>query len=392
MADTRSFPDGFLWGTATAAHQIEGGNTNNDWWAWEHRPDSICAEPSGDACDSFNRWREDLAIVASLGLGAYRFSLEWSRIEPAQGEFSEVALRHYRQQLEAALAMGIEPVVTFHHFTTPSWLAAQGGFEHPDAPALFAEFCARATERLGDVLSMACTINEPNVVALAGYRMGAFPPGVADRGRYEVVTERFCEAHRLAQSAIKAGPGSFPVGMTLSMTEFVAAPGGEARLASIRALHEDVYLDATRGDDFLGVQCYSREVVDAKGLVKPTAEQRTTQMGYEFWPGCVEHTVKRAAAWTQNPIYVTENGIGTEDDGERIEYLTEAISGAHQCIVDGVDLRGYFCWSLLDNFEWVYGYRPKFGLVEVNRSTLKRTPKASAQFFASVAKANALSR
>jgi len=166
------FPSGFTWGVATAAHQIEGGNVNNDWWAWEHDPTSGTLEPSGDACDSFHRWREDVQLVADMGLGAYRFSLEWSRIEPAEGEFSTAALEHYRRMCAACHGHGIVPVVTFHHFTTPRWLTDRGGWEAPDAPECFARFVARATAYLGDLIGWACAINEPNVVAVMGYFQG----------------------------------------------------------------------------------------------------------------------------------------------------------------------------------------------------------------------------
>src|SRR5579862_6898652 len=172
------FPHGFLWGTATAAHQIEGGNVNNDWWAWEHNPASGCAASSSDACDSWHRWREDVDLVADLGLNAYRFSLEWSRIEPAEGEWSGVALDHYRRVCAACLERGIAPVVTFHHFTTPLWLAGRGGWESPDAPDRFGRFVSRAVAHLGDVIGRACTINELNVVGVMGYMVGDFPPGV----------------------------------------------------------------------------------------------------------------------------------------------------------------------------------------------------------------------
>ena len=223
------FPEGFTWGVATAAHQIEGGNVNNDWWAWEHDPESGTVEPSGDACDSFHRWREDVQIVADMGLDAYRFSLEWSRIEPAEGEFSIAALEHYRRMCAACRGHGITPVVTFHHFTTPQWLAARGGWEAPDAPECFARFVARAVAHLGDLIGWACTINEPNVVAVMGYFQGQYPPGVSeDFVRYAAVNEAMVRAHRLAVEALRAGPGDFPVGLTLSMAEIVAEDGGES--------------------------------------------------------------------------------------------------------------------------------------------------------------------
>lgn len=391
MTNPVSFPDGFLWGTATAAHQIEGGNTNNDWWTFEHTEGSGTAESSGDACDSWNRWKEDQDLVASFGLGAYRFSIEWSRIEPAEDEFSVVALDHYRAQLAYAHSLGIKPVVTFHHFTTPQWLADRGGWEAPDAPERFAKFVGRAAEHLGDLIGMACTINEPNVVAFIGYRIGFFPPGgVADKARYEVVAEAFCRAHRLAVAALRKAPGDFPIGMTLSMADWQAAPGGESKLEQLRSHMEDRYLAATEGDDFIGVQCYTRHVVGPDGVIEPEPDARRTLMGYEFYPECTGATVRRAAEVTGLPVYLTENGIGTERDEERIEYLDRAIRSAHGTLADGIDLRGYFCWSLLDNFEWVFGYRPTFGLVEVDRTTFKRTPKPSAAFFGGVAKANAI--
>ncbi len=175
-----TFPEGFVWGVATAAHQIEGGNVNNDWWEWEHNPESGTLAPSGDACDSFHRWREDVNLVAEWGLSAYRFSLEWSRIEPEEGEFSIAALEHYRRICAACHGQGITPVVTFHHFTTPRWLTARGGWESPDAAECFARFVTRATAYLGDLIGWACTINEPNVVGVMGYFQGQYPPGVKD--------------------------------------------------------------------------------------------------------------------------------------------------------------------------------------------------------------------
>ena len=169
-----------MWGAATAAHQIEGGNVNNDWWAWEHNPDSGCAESSGDACNSLHRWPEDVDLVAAMGLGAYRFSIEWSRIEPAEGEFSLAALDYYRRICAACRERGIAPVVTFHHFTKPTWLSARGGWEAADAPEAFARFVARAAAHLGDLIGWACTINELNLIGVMGYTLGSSPPGVKD--------------------------------------------------------------------------------------------------------------------------------------------------------------------------------------------------------------------
>ena len=386
-----SFPEPFLWGTATAAHQIEGGNVNNDWWAMEHDPTSGCVDVSGDACDSFNRYPEDIALIADLGLGAYRFSLEWSRIEPEEGEFSTVALDHYRRMAATCHEHGILPVVTFHHFTHPRWLAAQGTWEAPNAPDLFARYCEKVTAHLGDLIGMACTINEPNVVATMGWRMGLFPPRVRDRTRRDVVNAAMVSAHRKAVDVIRSGPGDFPVGITVSMTDFQLEPGGEEWIERLRKPNEDVFLEATGGDDFIGVQTYTRMRVGADGALPAEDGVRTTQMGYEVWPEALGATIRRATEVTGGlPVYVTENGIGIDDDPLRIEYVTRALAGVRECLDDGIDIRGYFYWSLLDNFEWVLGYGPTFGLIEVDRETFERTAKPSAAWFGGVARANGL--
>ena len=386
-----AFPEGFQWGTATAAHQIEGGNVNNDWWAWEHDPASGCAEPSGDACDSFHRYREDIDLVAGLGLGFYRFSVEWSRIEPEEGEFSHAALDHYRRMAAACREAGIVPMLTYHHFTHPRWLAARGTWEAPEAPDRFARLCERTTAALGDLIGMAGTLNEPNIVAGMGWRHGIFPPGIRDRDRRDAVNAALVSAHRKGVEAIRSGPGDFPVGLTLSMTDWQLQPGGEAWLERLRRPSEDVFLEATEGDDFIGVQTYTRARVGPEGNLGSEEGVPVTQMGYEFYPEALEGTVRRAWEKTGGlPVLVTENGVGTTDDAARIEYVRRALAGLRRCLDDGIDVRGYTYWSLLDNFEWVLGYVPTFGLVEVDRTTFERRPKPSAAWYGSVARANGL--
>ena len=387
-----SFPDGFLWGTATAAHQVEGGNWNNDWWAWEHNPASPCPEVSGDACDHFWRYPDDIALLAELGFGAYRFSLEWSRIEPEEGEFSLAALDHYRRMLACCHEHDLLPILTFHHFTTPRWAVVDGGWEDPRTAERFARFCERATDHLGDLVGMACTLNEPNVVALLGHVLGTFPPGKQDFDAYARANDTLIRAHRLAYDAIKAGVGDAPVGLTLSMTDFQALPGGEDHRDQVRATMEDVYLEAARGDDYLGAQMYTRMRFgpDTPLPLPPDDDTRLTLMGYEFWPDALEACVRRAVEVVGVPVYVTENGISTNDDAERIEYVTGALRGLRQCLDDGLDVRGYCYWSLLDNFEWAEGYDPTFGLVGVDRTTQTRTVKPSARWLGDVARANAV--
>jgi beta-glucosidase len=283
------------------------------------------------------------------------------------------------------------PIVTFNHFTVPRWLSKRGGWESPGAPASFARFCERVAAHLGDLVGWVCTINEPNIVSFMGYGLGIFPPGVADPGRHAAVSETLCRAHRLAVDALRSGPGEFPVGLTLSMADYQAEEGGEAKLEEIRRVAEDVFLESTEGDDFVGVQCYTRMRIGPSGNLRPEKGVPLTQMGYEYWPQALEATVRRATQVTGGiPVMVTENGIGTDDDRLRISYVSEALDGLHRCIDDGIVVRGYLYWSLLDNFEWVLGYGPTFGLVEVDRETFARRPKPSAAWFGNVAAANAV--
>jgi beta-glucosidase len=383
------FPDGFLWGTATAAHQVEGGNWNNDWWAWEHAPNTPCEEPSGDACDHWFRYPGDLDLLRELHFGAYRFSLEWSRIEPEKGEFSKAALDHYARVVAACRDRELLPVVTFHHFTTPRWAAADGGWANAAIVDRFTRFVEVAGARLGDELGIACTINEPNIVTLMGYLMAMFPPGqTQDLDGYQRATESFVAAHRRAVEALRAAPGDFPIGVTLAMGDWSAEPGFEHRINEFRAVHEDVYLRATDGDDFIGVQAYSRTRVGEAGVIGPEPGVEVLPMGYEYWPHAAAAAVRHAHDVTGLPVYVTENGIGTDDDAQRIRYLRDSLVAIAQTIDEGVDVRGFFHWSLLDNFEWAFGFRMRFGIVGVDRPTQARTVKPSGRWLADVIRAN----
>ena len=391
-----NFPQGFRWGTATAAHQVEGGNWNNDWWAWEHAPDTPCEEPSGDACDQFHRYDEDIALCAALGFDNYRFSIEWSRIEPEPGEFSRSALDHYRRVLASCHAHGIEPVVTFHHFTTPRWVVAEGGWHTASTVDRFLRFAERSVAHLGDLIGTACTINEPNIVSFIGYQMALFPPGVSDDAQFAAANANFLDAHRRVVPILKAGPGDFPVGLTLSMADYQAVPADDpdaiARRDRVRAVSEDQFLDIIGDDDFLGVQVYSRTRVGAASVLGPEDGVPTLPMGYEFWPASLGACLRRAWDYTGGsvPLLVTENGIGTNDDPQRIEYVRLALEGVLSCIDDGIDVRGYTYWSLMDNFEWAFGYRPRFGIIDVDRATQRRTVKPSGEWLSSIVRANAL--
>lgn len=406
-----TFPAGFLWGIAGAAHQIEGGNVNSDSWVLEHTPGSPYVEPSGDACDHYHRYPDDIALIASLGFNTYRFSIEWARIEPEEGEFSNAALEHYRRMLAVCHDHNLTPIVTYQHTTTPRWFAAKGGWEVPANAEAFARYCGRATAHLGDLIGIGCTVNEPNL-GLVLREMGHLPPDdvlrnapyrraaakSAGSDQFAVfpyclpgaARDTFLKAHRLAFDAIKAGPGDFPLGMTLALSDRQALPGGKAARDAARHEIDDVFLDVARADDFIGVQTYTRTRYGSDGVLPPEPGVELTQMGYEFWPEALEGTIRYAAQYTGLPVIVTENGIGTADDTRRIAFIRRALQGVYRCLQDGIDVRGYCYWSVFDNFEWALGYRPTFGLIAVDRTTQVRHLKPSAEWLGRVAFTNKL--
>jgi beta-glucosidase len=411
MDSTYEFPEKFLWGTATAAHQVEGNNLNSDGWLIEHVPDSPYEEPSGDACDHYHRYREDIARLAELGFNAYRFSIEWARIEPEEGEFSKAILEHYRKMLATCHEHGLTPLVTFHHFTSPRWLIADGGWESRETPGKFARYCERATQYLGDLIGAACTINEANIASLLK-NSGFMPPveqlhqskwWLAAAKAFGITPGQFAPfmyafsptgidtimtAHRQAVEAIKAMQSDLPVGITLALQDIHAEEGGEATAVRLAKEMNDQYLEKLQGNDFVGVQTYSRIRCGPDGQLPPEEGVELTQMGYEFWPEALEATIRHAVSVTGLPVIVTENGIGTADDMRRIAYIQRALRGVVNCLKDGLPVRGYIYWSAFDNFEWSLGYRPTFGLIQVDRETQQRNEKPSASWLGAIARAN----
>jgi beta-glucosidase len=397
-----AFPEGFLFGTAQSAHQVEGGNTNSDWWEWEHKPGTPYVEPSGDACDFYHRYREDIALMAGLGLNAFRFGIEWARIEPEEGEFSVAAFDHYRRVLASCHEHRIAAMVTFHHFTLPRWLQASGGFLWDRFPGLFARYCERSATVLGDLIDYACTINEPEGLGEGGYILGVNPPGrKADVAAMWRVAENALEAHRLGAAAIRAC-AKIPVGVTLALPDVQYEDGAEPadRQVELNSQVSDRFFELARDDDFIGVQTYTRNrfgpegprgphVEWGKGLPQETAD--ITQLGQEYYPRALGNTIRRAWKSTGGtPIFVTESGIATADDGKRVRFIDAALGEVLACVDDGIDVRGYLYWSLLDNFEWSLGYGPTFGMVAVGRKTFARHPKRSAYRFGEVARSRSL--
>jgi len=394
-----------MFGASVGAHQVEGGNTNSDWWWWEHREGTNCREPSGDACDFYHRYRQDVEVLAGLGLNAFRFGIEWARIEPAEGEFSTAELDHYRRMLAACREHRITPIVTFHHFTLPFWLHQMGGFACDRFAELFARYCDRAAGALGDLIGYACTINEPQGLGQSGYVLGINPPGHEDdREGAERSTANLLDAHRLGSAAIRARAG-IPVGVTLALPDLQyedeAVPGSSSLELESRV--NDQFFELARKDDFVGVQTYTRFRIGPEGprspghdwsdTTRPPDEtETTTQMGYENYPQALGGAIRRAWKSTGGgiPILVTENGIATSFDEKRVRFMDAALREVLVCMDEGIDVRSYLYWSLLDNFEWSFGYAPTFGLVAVDRQTFARHVKPSAYWLGSVARARAM--
>lgn len=420
----------FMTGAATAAHQVEGGNTHSDYWAMEHMPHTSFAEPSGDACDHYNRYEQDIRMMADAGLTAYLFSIEWARIEPQEGHFDAAQIAHYRDVIACCRANGLEPVVTLHHFTSPLWLIRDGGWEDERTVERFARYAQHVARELGEGIRYMCTINEANMglqlaTVIKRYKMmaeraaakkaegsvqvgmnfekmmenrrlaaqenaavfGTPQPQVFVGARTDEGDVLVMRAHRAARDAIKAVCPHIRVGITLSLHDIQAEPGGE--LVAAKAWDEEFahYLPYLEGDDFLGVQNYTRTRYGAAGQLPNAPGAELTQMDYEFYPEALEHVLRRVHEGFAGELIVTENGIATADDARRIEFIRRAMQRVSRCRADGIPIGGYFYWSLLDNFEWQKGYSMTFGLIAVDRSTQARTAKPSLAYLGSLAKA-----
>jgi beta-glucosidase len=381
------FPKDFRWGAATAAHQIEGNNVNSDWWVREHTEGSGIAEPSGDACDSYHRYREDMALLADAGLDTYRFSVEWSRIEPEPGFVSRAEIDHYRRMVEACHEFGLTPMVTLLHFTVPRWMADQGGWRHPDAVDLFARYTESALPVISDGVQWVCTINEPNIMSMIHGKRETDLVAAALPAPDQQISDVLAQAHSRCREVLTAVPG-ISSGWSVATQAFHAEPGYEAQTRDYAYPREEFFLEAARGDDWVGVQAYTRTFVGADGPLPVPNGSSTTLTGWEYFPPALGIGVRNAWQVTGGvPIFVTENGVATEDDDLRVAYTEGALAGLRAAMDDGVQVIGYLHWSALDNYEWG-SYRPTFGLIAVDRESFVRTPKPSLKWLGEKAMSN----
>jgi len=418
---TFHFPADFKWGVATAAHQVEGNNTHNDWWAWEQEEGRIKqGHTSSLACDWWENAEADFDRAAAMGLNALRLSTEWSRIEPRPGVFDDSALERYSQMLQGLRARDIEPMVTLHHFTNPRWLAEQGGWENPETIPLFARFVRRVVEALGQHCDLWCTVNEPNIYSAMGYLLGAFPPGQSDFKAAMRVARHLLAGHAAAYREIHALQPQARVGLAHNMRIFDPANprsplDRRAARTTDRVFNQATLTALTRGRwtlplgfglawklrrtlDWIGLNYYTRDLVafdraQRQALFSRRFSADDTELldgGYgEFYPRGMFRCLQRLAHLGL-PIYVTENGIPDDDDDQRPRYLLTHLHQMWHAIQLCYPVMGYYHWTLVDNFEWAEGWTSRFGLIALDPDTQVRTPRRSADLYAETARANAI--
>jgi beta-glucosidase len=405
------FSKDFLWAAATAGHQVEGNNTNSDLWFLEHVTPTIFKEPSGVACNSYELWRQDIDLVAGLNLNAYRFSIEWARIEPVEGIFDQAELAHYEAIIDYCLELGLEPLVTLNHFTAPHWFAKKGGWLAPDSGAVFARYCAFVTGRVGSKLKRVITLNEPNLPHLLSWihlpefihdltrktlAAGSVAAGVESYRSANVVAPEDVVAiedglevgHKLARAAIRNASPHLAVGLSVAIIDDRVVGDDASYRDRKRAEVYGRWLELAKSDDFIGVQNYEAANYDANGEVEAPVDQPRNGMGTPIDPSSLAGCVAYVFEVTGVPILVTEHGVNTEDDSIRGQFVAQSIAELEKLVETGVPVLGYTAWSLLDNFEWIFGYGPKFGLFKVDRQTFARTAKPSAALYSEIAAKN----
>jgi len=417
-----NFPKNFLFGTAVASYQVEGGIYNNDWTIWENKSNSVCLEPCNEACKHYEMLEQDIKLLTDLGIKAFRFSIEWSRIEPTEGNYDTVAINHYVEKANKLIDNNITPIVTFHHFTTPEWLFHKGSWLNSNVDNYFDNYVKKLMEYLPNEIEFFNTINEPGIFAFFGYfSTNKFPPGMANETKFIQASENIMSAHKKALKTIKKYNQNAKVGMTHALQEW--EDDDNNKLKEYLKYHlEDKFLDASIDDDFIGLQTYTvvrypksillhlfNSLLLNIGFIRKyilpriiqifagrngviTKDTRTTKMGYEYRPEAVLYNLKRLKKiFPDKDIFITENGIATDNDDERIEFVTTVLKDVHKFQSEHNNVIGYLYWSLLDNFEWDLGYQMNFGLVEINKETYERVPHKSAFWFGNISSSNVLS-
>ena len=421
------FPSQFKWCVATAAHQIEGGNKNNDWWEWEHLiPSKIKNNDSSEiSTDHWNKVEVDTNLMKDLGVNQYRFSIEWSRIEPKEGEFDQSAMNHYREEINLLKHNGITPMVTLHHFTSPIWFAHQGGWSSEKSPEQFLKFVYYVRTQLGESVSQWITFNEPMVLLLGGYAQGLFPPGLSDWKKISSPLKNVLRAHALAYYELHKNSNA-QVGMAHHLRVFEpfsklnpidwylankfeeafnwtipnALYTGKIHVSVPTMIKYKEELPELKGtQDFIGLNYYSRDFIKytpkGKNVASIVSKEGvdSTDLNWEIYPHGIYRILRKLnQKYSELPVYITENGIADKADKKRSVFLKNHLKEIYDAINAGVDVRGYCHWSLMDNFEWNEGYSARFGLYQMNYKTLERIPTESAKLYKDIIQKNGWSQ
>ncbi|NCT55791.1 glycoside hydrolase family 1 protein [bacterium] len=390
------FPKDFLWGTATSAYQVEGNNTNTDWWEWEQnkmKDDKYPLEPSGVACDSYNRYEEDFDLCQKFNNNSVRISIEWARIEPKDGEFNASEIEHYKKVIAAAKKRNLKVFVTLYHFTLPLWFVKKGGWQSFKSPFYFSRYTKKCAEEFGSSIDAYLTINEPQVLTLMGYVKGMWPPNKKNYFLSFLVQINLMRAHIEAFKAIKSVNFKYTVGIVKQIVWYqtLGKKFNFLDFFTVKLLNfinnEFFLLPITKNLDLIGLNYYFTQNIHNFKVVNPN--NFNSDLGWWINGEGLKNILLNLKKYNL-PIYVNENGLADAKDTRREKFLKQMITACGQALERGVSLKGYFHWSLLDNFEWHEGYWPRFGLVEVNRKTLNRTPRKSFYYYANICKQNKL--
>ncbi len=401
--DIIQFPKNFLWGTSTSAYQIEGGITN-DWSEWETSlerkkklqkqgrdlEEYIC----GKACDSYNRYEEDLDMVASLNCNAYRMGVEWARIEPEEGKFNEAEIEHYKKVLDEAKKKNLKIVLTLWHWTNPVWLANKGGWTNKEVVNYFTRYVSTIIKELGDRVDYWVTLNEPMIHVSNRYLTGEFPFNKKNYFQFYKVLNNLIKAHKKIYKLIHQFYPDSWVSITKLTNDFQPARKWcliEKGLAKLFHYNwNEKFLRRIKDHlDYIGVDYYFHDRIIWRPPFKKNKNKQVTDMGWEIYPRGIYNTLKYLSKY-EKPLIILENGLADAQDDKRSDFIRNHLYYVHRAIQEGVDVQGYFYWSLLDNFEWTEGFWPKFGLYEVDRNTFERKPRESAKIYARICRSGKL--
>lgn len=399
--ETKSqFPKGFLWGAAISSYQTEGNNSNSDWWEWEQK--RKIKDKSGMACDYWNRWREDHKLLSELGVNAFRLSLEWSRIEPEEGKFSQEAIAHYRELLRDLKNRNIKTVVTLWHWTSPIWFQKKYGWYKKASVKVFAEYVEKITKELGDLIDIFQVINEPMVPLGQGYLTGLFPPGRRNPLKLWLALSNIAQAYVKAYEIIHSIKPDAQVGMTHLYNWYESGKSnalGKIIYGISKWFRVVAFNRRIKGcQDFFGLNYYRLGKINllkikSRKLNFFIEEDENNIMGWIAYPEGIYKAIKEASQDHKIPIYITENGFPTDvgiNDDERVKFIQDHLRFVKKAMEEGADVRGYNYWSLLDNYEWLYGFAPRFGLVEIDYKTLERKLRKSFWVYKKIIENNGL--